>query len=154
MPEPLRWLTWLQLHLTHRRHIKSARRRLYPGKRMEPEHSKSCHWHVFAKAAANSDGLKSFFFLIKIITCNVFRETGRSRAEEASTTVSFCISITTQLLHFTPQTPPDAASPHTKTGARSPRALRSLSAPPWLSDFGGQHTGSWCGICSTSVIVC
>lgn len=29
-----------------------------------------------------------------------------------------------------------------------------LSVPPWLSDFGSERTGSWCGICSTSVIVC
>ena len=33
-----------------------------------------------------------------------------------------------------------------------PVNLRPLSAPPWLPDSGAERTGSWCGICSTSVI--
>lgn len=47
---------------------------------------------------------------------------------------------------------PATARTHTRT--LSPRALRPLSVPPWLGDFGSERTSSWCGICSTSVIVC
>lgn len=69
--------------------------------------------------------------------------------------MSFWITITRQLLPSAPDHLPlqhHLTQRHTDT--HSPCAPQPLSVPPWLGDFGSERTSSWCGICSTSVIVC
>lgn len=117
--QELSWLARPLLQLAHRQH----RRREADGGGTLGEAPLT---RVRQSRCQYRHSLKSFYFFE---TTDVGRGMGLSVIQKLPQQCPSEISITTQLLHFTPQTPPAAAPPHTKTHARA----RALSPCPSLS---------------------
>lgn len=156
MPEPLRWLAWFQLHLT---------RTDVTLKVPDADSTQGSGWSRNTQRAATDTcspkpppilskitQSKIVLFLKKkksLVMCFGRRDGVVQKKHQQQCPFALALRHSCFILH-----PCCSLASHKDRRVRSPSALRSLSAPPWLSDFGGQHTGSWCGICSTSVIVC